>query len=65
MSPFNPTQPSGIVAFRHPRSAEIHARLEQANIHVMHSAGRIRVAIHGYNTAQDIDHLMTELAKFA
>src|ERR1700679_3155201 len=38
---------SGILAFQHPRSVELHAALERENIHVMHNAGRIRVAVHG------------------
>ena len=42
-----PENGSGILAFQHPRSVEIHAALERENVHVMHHAGRIRVAIHG------------------
>ena len=41
--------------FKHPRSAEIQAALERENVHVMHHAGRIRVAVHGCNTREDID----------
>lgn len=52
---------SGILAFQHPRSAELHAALERENIHVMHSAGRIRIAVHGYNTQADIHHLLRVL----
>ncbi|MCX6854813.1 MAG: aminotransferase class V-fold PLP-dependent enzyme, partial [Verrucomicrobia bacterium] len=36
---------SGIVAFQHPKSGEIHASLEHENIHVMNSAGRIRISV--------------------
>ena len=46
--------PTGIIAFQHPRSMELHAALERENVHVMHNAGRIRIAIHGYNTQEDI-----------
>jgi selenocysteine lyase/cysteine desulfurase len=53
---------SGILAFQHPRSAELHAALERENIHVMHHAGRIRIAVHGYNTQDNIDHLLRVLA---
>jgi cysteine desulfurase/selenocysteine lyase len=53
---------SGILAFQHPRSAEIHAALERENVHVMHSAGRIRIAVHGYNTENDIDRFLSVLA---
>jgi selenocysteine lyase/cysteine desulfurase len=52
---------SGILAFQHPRSVEIHAALERENIHGMHHAGRIRIAVHGYNTQGDIDHFLRVL----
>jgi selenocysteine lyase/cysteine desulfurase len=52
---------SGILAFQHPRSAELHSALERENIHVMHHAGRIRVAVHGYNTREDIDRFLRVL----
>jgi selenocysteine lyase/cysteine desulfurase len=54
--------PSGIIAFQHPETAKLHAALEAANIHVMHHAGRIRIAIHGYNTADDVQRLLTTLS---
>jgi cysteine desulfurase/selenocysteine lyase len=53
---------SGILAFQHPRSAELHAALERENVHVMHHAGRIRIAVHGYNTREDIAQLLGILA---
>ena len=52
---------TGIVAFTHSRSAEIHAALERQNIHVMHNAGRIRIAVHGYNTADDVHRFLRVL----
>lgn len=58
---WDPDNPSGILAFRHPRAEELHAALETAHVHVMHHAGRIRVAVHGYNTAVDIDVLLRRL----
>ena len=58
MAPWSRKNPSGIMAFRHPRTADIHAALERANIHVMHHAGRLRVAIHGYNTSEDVSHFL-------
>lgn len=54
---------TGITAFIHPRSAEIHAALEREHIHVMHNAGRIRIAVHGYNTAEDIRRFLTVLGE--
>lgn len=59
---WEPGNPTGIVAFRHERSAEIHAALEREEIQVMHNAGRLRVAVHGYNTRDDIERLLRTLA---
>ncbi len=53
---------TGILAFQHPRSPELHAALEHENIHVMHNAGRIRIAVHGYNTQDDIQQFLRVLA---
>lgn len=53
---------TGILAFQHPRSTELHAALEREQIHVMHNAGRIRIAVHGYNTQNDIRHFLRVLA---
>ena len=52
---------SGILAFQHPRSADLHAALEHEDIHVMHNAGRIRIAVHGYNTQEDIGQFLRVL----
>lgn len=62
LSALHQDRPTGIVAFLHERSAEIHGRLEKAEVHVMHSAGRIRLAVHGYNTQADIRRALTALA---
>ena len=61
MCPADPTRPSGIVAFRHPESASLHAALEREHIRVMHHAGRIRIAVHGYTTAEDVDRAVTAI----
>ena len=53
-----PGAPSGIVAFQHPQTAAIHAALAAENIHVMHQAGRIRIAVHGCNTGDDVRRLL-------
>lgn len=63
LAPLNADRPSGIVSFIHPRSAEIHAALEHENIHVMHHAGRIRIAVHGYNTGEDVARLSGTIGK--
>ncbi len=61
MAPYLPENPSGIIAFRHPRAAAIHAALHQQGIHVMHHAGRVRIAVHGYNTLAEIEALLAAL----
>jgi len=54
LAPYDPACTSGIVAFRHDQSERIHAALRQSNVHIMHQAGRMRIALHGYNTAEDV-----------
>lgn len=61
LTPDEPEHVAGIVAFRHPRAEELHAKLHAANVHVMSHAGRLRIAIHGYNTADDVERLLREL----
>lgn len=61
MSPPQPECPSGILAFQHPNSAAIYEGLLKENIHVMHHAGRIRIAMHGYNTDSDAAGLLRTL----
>ncbi len=61
MCAWNPQNPSGILAFQHPQSALLHKALEHEHIHVMHHAGRIRVAIHGYNTHADVANVLRVL----
>lgn len=65
MCPYNSELPSGILAFKHPRSEEIQSALLDRQVHVMHHAGRVRVAIHGYNTADDVLQLVEVLRAFA
>ena len=63
LAPRRPQHPTGIVSFKHPRSPEIHALLEVENIHIMHQAGRIRVAVHGYNTTEDVVRFLRVMEK--
>lgn len=65
MAPFQPDNPAGIVAFQHERDEEISEALLAEDIHVMRQAGRLRVAVHGYNQMSDIDKLVTILKKWA
>lgn len=52
---------AGIIAFRHPSMEAIQHHLHSHNIHVMAQAGRMRVAIHGYNTTADIERFLSAL----
>jgi cysteine desulfurase/selenocysteine lyase len=52
---------AGIIAFRHPQAERLHQALHERNIHIMAHAGRLRVAIHGYNTAEDIERFLRVL----
>lgn len=52
---------AGIFAFRHPVMDKIHHYLHERNIHVMAQAGRMRVALHGYNTADDVEKFLAAL----
>ena len=61
LTPNEPEHVAGILAFRHPKAEELHTKLHAANVHVMSHAGRVRIAIHGYNTAEDVEKLLKEL----
>jgi len=61
LTPHEPEHIAGILAFRHPKADAIHQRLLAANVHVMSHAGRLRVAIHGYNTAEDVERFIKEV----
>ena len=54
---------SGILAIQHEQSNAIHAHLEKAEVHVMNHAGRLRMALHGYNTEADVEKFLNELKK--
>lgn len=61
LTPREPGRLAGILAFRHPRAAAIHRFLHDRDIHIMAHAGRLRVAIHGYNTASDVETFVATL----
>jgi selenocysteine lyase/cysteine desulfurase len=63
LTPREPDRLAGILAFRHPKAEALYHHLHAANIHVMHHAGRLRIAIHGYNTTDDIARLMRSLTE--
>ena len=61
LTPREPEHLAGILAFRHPKAEALHRFLHDRDIHIMAHAGRLRVAIHGYNTAADIERFLTVL----
>lgn len=61
LTPAEPDHIAGILALRHPKAEQIHQHLHSQNIHVMSHAGRLRIAIHGYNTMADVERLVGEL----
>jgi cysteine desulfurase / selenocysteine lyase len=63
LTPTDPEHIAGILAFRHPAADRLHAHLHAQGIHVMSHAGRLRVAIHGYNTADDIERFVRGLCE--
>jgi selenocysteine lyase/cysteine desulfurase len=61
LTPADPVHIAGILAFRHPEAERIHAHLHSRGIHVMSHAGRLRVAVHGYNSAEDVEQFVRVL----
>ncbi len=61
LTPRDVSAVAGIIAFRHPSAEVLAKQLRSQNIHVMSHAGRLRVAIHGYNTRENIVHFLREL----
>ena len=61
LTPNEPEHIAGIFSFRHPKVDQLNAHLHAKNIHAMNAAGRLRVAIHGYNTAEDVECFVREL----
>jgi cysteine desulfurase / selenocysteine lyase len=54
---------SGILAIQPEHPNDLHAQLEAAEVHVMNHAGRLRMALHGYNTAEDVVRFLDEVKK--
>ncbi|MCK6627478.1 MAG: aminotransferase class V-fold PLP-dependent enzyme [Anaerolineae bacterium] len=63
LTPLEKDALAGIIAFRHPAAEQIHGLLHAANIHIMAHAGRLRVALHGYNTMADVEKFLATLAQ--
>jgi cysteine desulfurase / selenocysteine lyase len=63
LAPYTDDTTAGIIAFRHADAERIHRELHDQDIHIMAHAGRLRVAIHLYNTMSDIERLLESLGK--
>jgi selenocysteine lyase/cysteine desulfurase len=63
LTPRDMSSIAGILAFRHPDSDRIHKALHAQNIHVMSHAGRLRIALHGYNRMADVERLLGVLER--
>lgn len=63
ITPDEPDALAGILAFRHPKGESLNHALREHDIHIMSQAGRLRVAIHGYNTMDDVERLLATLKK--
>lgn len=63
LTPARPEHIAGILAFRHPAAERINKHLHGQNVHVMSHAGRLRVAIHGYNTMADVERFVRALTE--
>ncbi|QDV41225.1 Cysteine desulfurase [Stieleria neptunia] len=61
ITPDEPDHLAGIMAFMHPDADRIYHALHQQSIHVMCHAGRLRIAIHGYNDQASIERLIDVL----
>ena len=61
LTPDEPEAIAGILAFRHPKAERLNQVLHEKDIHIMSHAGRLRIAIHGYNTMDDIEFLLQSL----
>jgi selenocysteine lyase/cysteine desulfurase len=63
LTPLDEQAIAGIIAFRHPAFERVNYLLHERNIHIMAHAGRLRVAIHGYNTMADIERFLGTLTE--
>jgi len=63
ITPDEPDALAGIISFRHPEAERVHRILHERDIHIMCTAGRMRVAIHGYNTMADVERFLQVLQK--
>lgn len=58
ISPDDPRHLAGILAFVHQDAERIQEELKRNSIFVMRTLDRIRISLHGYNTAEDVKALL-------
>ncbi|MBI1295636.1 aminotransferase class V-fold PLP-dependent enzyme [bacterium] len=58
LTPVDKDSRAGIVSFRHPEMERIALACKENRVHVMAQAGRIRIAIHGYNSSNDVGQVL-------
>lgn len=63
LTPAGPEYASGIVSFAHPEAERIGAALEQQGVIVWAGDGRVRLSVHLYNDAADIERALSALAR--
>lgn len=61
LTPAGDAVQAGIIAFAHLEMEAIQRKLHAAGIHVMATAGRVRIALHGYNTMANVVQLLETL----
>ena len=61
ITPDEPASLAGIFSFKHSKAEEINFLLHEEGFHIMDHAGRLRVAIHGYNTMDDVERFLAAL----
>lgn len=63
ITPDEPESLAGILSFLHPQAERLYQRLCEQEIHLMCHAGRLRVSIHGYNTAEEVEEFLSALSQ--
>ena len=63
LTPDNANDRAGIVAFRHERADDFKRHLLEQDIHIHADDGRVRAAVHWYNSADDIDRYLAAVAQ--
>src|SRR5439155_4028057 len=58
LTPPDPDDQAGIVAFTRPAAEDVKRRLAERGIRIHADDGRVRAAVHWYNTAEQIDQYL-------